>query len=72
MKQMSDIMDEATENDGEKNLPDYFVDGQNKKETKSKRKTLHANIIAGFKSKFNKLKGRASNSSFSYITLMNF
>ena len=72
VKQMSDIMDEATENDGEKNLPDYFVDGQNKKETKSKRKTLHANIIAGFKSKFNKLKGRASNSSFSYITLMNF
>ena len=53
VKQMSDIMDEATENDGEENLPDYFVDGQNKKETKSKRKTLHANIIAGFKSKFN-------------------
>lgn len=53
VKQMSDIMDEATENDGEENLPDYFVDGQNKRETKSKRKTLHANIIAGFKSKFN-------------------
>lgn len=34
-------------------LSDYFVDSDKKQTTKSKRKTLHENIISGFKDYFN-------------------
>ncbi len=52
IQQMSDIMDETSESDVKEDLPDYFVDSENKQETKLTRKALHSNIIEGFKSAF--------------------
>ena len=52
VEQMSDIMDETPKSDAKEELPDYFVDSENKQETKLTRKALHSNIIEGFKSAF--------------------
>ena len=40
--------------DVKEDLPDYFLEGENKQETKLTRKALHSNIIEGFKSAFKK------------------
>ena len=52
IQQMSDIMDETSESDDKEDLPDYFVDSENKQKTKLTRKAHHSNIIEGFKSAF--------------------
>lgn len=52
----SDVSTDIIPNDEQnvnENTPDYFLDSEDKKKVKSKRKALHENIIAGFKSKFN-------------------
>ncbi|MBQ4572136.1 MAG: hypothetical protein IJA80_02515 [Clostridia bacterium] len=54
VEQMSDIMDETPKSDAKEELPDYFVDSENKQETKLTRKVHHSNIIEGFKSVFKK------------------
>ena len=54
VNQMSDIMDEAPESDVKEDIPDYFVDSENKQEIKLTRKALHSNIIEDFKSVFAK------------------